>query len=320
MTPTVAVASRSFSRNEALRRELQARYPDARFNNTGRTLAGADLVQHLDGCDGAIIALERIDAGVLDALPRLKTISKYGVGLDSLDLAAMEQRGVALGWTPGVNRRSVAELVIAFAIALLHRVPEASTELRNGVWRQLVGRELTGRTIGIIGCGNVGKEVAALFRAFGCRVLANDIVDYASFYQEHGVLPVPIERLIAESDVVTLHVPYDASTANILDGERLAAMKSGAVLINTARGGLVDEATLVQLLSAGHLAGAAFDVFATEPPEDAALLSAPGFLATPHIGGSSEEAILAMGRAAIDGLADARRPSEIVPQLLNQAG
>jgi len=318
--PVVAVASRSFSRHEVLRRELLARYPSARLNDSGRTLAGAELVQLLDGCDRAIIALERIDAALLDALPRLKTISKYGVGLDALDLDAMERRGVALGWTPGVNRRSVAELVVAFAVALLHRVPEASGDLGRGVWRQLVGRQLTGRTTGIVGCGHVGKEVALLFRAFGCRVLANDIVDYRSFYDDHGVVPASLDQLLTESDVVTLHVPRDASTANMLSAERLASMKPGAILINTARGGLVDERALLDRLTGGHLAGAAFDVFATEPPGELELLKVPSFMATPHIGGSSEEAILAMGRAAIDGLSAARRPSEIVPEMLERVG
>jgi phosphoglycerate dehydrogenase-like enzyme len=319
-SPLVAVASRSFSRHEVLRGELLARHPGARFNETGRSLAGAELSQFLDGCERAIIALERIDAALLDAVPSLKTISKYGVGLDSLDLAAMERRGVALGWTPGVNRRSVAEMVIAFAIALLHRVPEAAGELRSGVWRQLAGRELTGKTTGIVGCGHVGKEVAVLFRAFGCRVLAHDIVDYREFYERHDVAPAPLDRLLAESDVVTLHVPRDASTENMLSAERLGGMKPGAVLINTARGGLVDEAALARLLAAGQIAGAGFDVFATEPPGELELLKAPTFMATPHIGGSSEEAILAMGRAAIAGLSSARLPSAIVPQLLEKVG
>ena len=237
-------------------------------------------------------------------------MSKYGVGLDSLDLAAMERHGVALGWTPGVNRRSVAELVVAFAICLLHRVPQAGEEMRRGQWRQVVGRQLTDRTIGVVGCGHVGKEVCRLMRAFACRLLAYDIVDYRDFYANVGVEAVGLDMLLQASDVVTLHVPLDDSTRNIMSRARIAAMKQDAVLINTARGGLIDEAALAEALAEERLAGAAFDVFATEPPDSVELLNSRSFMATPHIGGSTEEAILAMGRSAIAGLDAARRPSE----------
>jgi D-3-phosphoglycerate dehydrogenase len=308
--PDVAVASRSFSRHPVLRSELTSQYSDVRFNDSGASLGGEDLRRFLDGCDKAIIALERIDAALLAALPALRVISKYGVGLDSLDLEAMERHQVALGWTPGVNRRSVAELVVAFAIALLHRVPEATALVQQGGWRQITGRQLSGRTVGVVGCGHVGKDVCRLIGAFGCRLLAHDIQDYAEFYRQHGVTAVGLDALLSESDVVTLHLPWDASTRNIVDAGRLGLMRERAILINTARGGLVDEAALARALAGGTIAGAAFDVFATEPPEDRGLVSAPNFIATPHIGGSTEEAILAMGRAAIAGLATARPPSE----------
>jgi phosphoglycerate dehydrogenase-like enzyme len=299
----VVVASRSFSRHPVLRAELLARYPETTFNDQGLSLSGDALIDFLLGHDKAIIALEKIDGAVLDALPDLKVIAKYGVGFDKIDLHAMIARGIALGWTGGVNRRSVAELVIAFAISLLRLIPQANAEVRGGSWRQLIGRQLSDCTVGIIGCGHVGKELGGMLRAgFGCTVLANDIVDFTDFYAEHGIQPVDLETLLARSDVVTLHLPHDPSTANILNAERLALMKPGAVLINTARGGLVDEGKLKALLAEGKLGGAAFDVFAVEPPEDRALLELANFLVTPHIGGSAEEAILAMGMAAIEGL------------------
>lgn len=306
----VAVASRSFSRHPVLRAELLSRYRDVRFNDAGASLGGDDLRRFLDGCARAIIALERIDASLLASLPALRVISKYGVGLDMLDLDAMERYNVALGWTPGVNRRSVAELVVAFAIALLHRVPEATAVLRDGGWRQLTGRQLSGRTVGVVGCGHVGKEVCRLLAVFGCRLLAHDIRDYAEFYGSYHVTPVDLETLLRESEVVTLHLPSDASTCNIVSAERLGLLSERAILINTARGGLVDEAALARALVDRRLAGAAFDVFSTEPPESCPLFAAPNFIATPHIGGSTEEAVLAMGRAAIAGLEAPRPPSE----------
>jgi D-3-phosphoglycerate dehydrogenase len=306
----IAVCSRSFSRHPVLRREVEERYPGTIFNDEGVTLAGDELVEYLDGHEKAIIALEILDADILARLPALKVVSKYGVGFDTLDLDTMAARGVKLGWTDGTNKRSVSELVISFAVQLLRHLPEAGREVLDGTWRQHAGRQLTERTVGIVGCGHVGKDLGVLLRAFGCRVLVHDILDFADFYAEHDVEPVGLEALLRESDVVTLHLPLDDSTRNILSAERLALMKPDAILINTARGGLVDEEALKAALTHERLAGAAFDVFATEPPDDTVLINLPNFIVTPHIGGSAEEAILAMGRAAIDGLDDNRVPKK----------
>lgn len=315
MSRKIAVTSRSFSKHSVLRRELLERYTEVRFNDDGRSLQGSELVEFLRGYDAAITALERMDASVFEALPKLRTVSKYGVGLDMIDLNAMDRHGVALGWTPGVNRRSVAELVIAAAINLLHAATTATIEVRAGKWRQTVGRELTGKTVGIIGCGHIGKEVAVLMRAFECAVLANDIVEYGDFYAKHEIRAVSLDALLRESDVVTIHTPLDATTRNMLSEEQLAKMKRGAIIINMARGGLVDEGAVKNMLIDGRLGGAALDVFAEEPPRDSDLLQLPNVLPTPHIGGSTEEAILAMGRAAIDGLDNARPVREIFPDI-----
>ncbi len=309
----VAVASRSFSRHPVLRAELLARYPNTTFNDAGESLSGEGLIAFLDGHEKAITALEIIDANLLDALPALKVIGKYGVGLDMIDQNAMAERGIALGWTGGVNKRSVSELVISFAVALLRHVPAANAEVRSGTWRQHMGRYLSGRTVGIVGCGHVGKDLVPILNAFGCTVLAHDILDFPDFYSANRVEAVGLEDLLRRADVVTLHLPLDETTRNILTAERLALMCADAILINTARGGLVDEQALKAMLMDGRLAGAAFDVFAVEPPVDAELLSLPNFLATPHIGGSAEEAILAMGRAAIEGLDNNAVPTPGAP-------
>lgn len=291
-----------------LRAELSARYPNVTFNESGRSLSGDALAAFLAGHDAAITALETIDGPLLDRLPELRLISKYGVGLDMLDLPLLRRRGIRLGWTGGVNRRSVAELVIAMAISLLRHVPQGNALVRDGQWRQLMGRHLSERVVGIVGCGHVGKDLAMLLRAFGCTVLAHDIRAFPEFYAAHAIEPVGLEELLTRADVVSLHLPFDRTTANILSAERLALMRPDAILVNAARGGLVDEAALKRMLMAGLLAGAAFDVFAGEPPTDMELLRLPNFLATPHIGGSAEEAVLAMGRAAIDGVASATIP------------
>lgn len=298
----IVVTARSFAKNATLRQELLARFGSATFNDTGRVISGPALIDLLRGHDRAIVGLEPIDEAVLTAVPELRLISKYGVGLDGLDLDAVARHGVRLSWTGGVNRRSVAELTVMFAIALLHRVPQATTELRSGHWNPVVGRQLTDKIVGIIGCGHVGKDLVGVLAPFGCRILAHDIRDYTEFYRAHRVEPVALEHLLDTADVVTLHVPLDATTRGLIGASELARMKRGAVLINAARGGLVDEAALADSIRRGHLAGAACDVFRHEPPNDDALLALPAFFGTPHIGGSSEEAQLAMGRAAIAGL------------------
>ena len=309
----VAVVARSFVGNAALREELRARYPDAVFADSPGLLEGDALIAFLRGHERAIIGLERVDDRVLAALPELKVISKYGVGLDGIDVAALARRGIRLGWSGGVNRRSVAELTLAFAIALVHRVPETSVALRQGRWDKQVGQHLSGRTVGIVGCGFVGKELVMLLAPFGCRLLAHDIRDYSEFYRSHDVTPSPLTDLLRQSEIVTLHVPLDRSTMGMIDAAALALMPAGSFLVNAARGGLVDEVALADALERGHLAGAAFDVFAVEPEANPRLLALPTFLGTPHIGASAREAQLAMGRAAIEGLETARVPDQAWP-------
>jgi phosphoglycerate dehydrogenase-like enzyme len=301
-TEKVAVCSRSFSKNTVLRAELLACYSQVTFNDAGLKLAGDSLVEFLSGHDKAITALEMIDDYVLSRLPELQVIGKYGVGLDMIDLNAMRRYGKRLGWTGGVNRRSVSEMVISFAVAMLRHIPAAQREVLSGTWRQHVGGLLSGRTVGIIGCGFIGKDLVELLQPWSCNLLANDILDFPDFYAHYGVTPVGLEELLQRSDVVTLHVPLDESTRNMISAARLVLMKPCAILINAARGGLVDEAALKAMLVTKRLAAAAFDVFFVEPPQDTELLNLPNFLVTPHIGGSAEEATMAMGRAAIDGL------------------
>jgi phosphoglycerate dehydrogenase-like enzyme len=279
-----------------------SKYESVRFNDDGLRLDGETLIDYLQGITHAITALEKIDVYVLRKLPELQVISKYGVGLDMIDLQAMLKHNVKLSWTGGINRRSVSELVISFAIALLRHVPACHRGALAGKWKQHIGRQLSGRTVGIIGCGYIGKDLVKLLKPFNCTVIVNDIKYFDEFYKEHNVKAVDQEELLAKSDIVTLHTPLDDSTRNMLSAERLSLMRSDAILINTARGGIIDEDALKKMLTEGKLGGAAFDVFSIEPPEDKELLNLSNFIVTPHIGGSSKEAILAMGRAAINGL------------------
>jgi D-3-phosphoglycerate dehydrogenase len=298
----VAVASRSFSRNPTLRNELVLRYPLSRFNDTNRVLAGDELVMFLRGHTKAITGLDVLSDAVFRAVPELRLVSKYGVGLDMIDLDAARRHGVTVRWTPGVNRQAVAELTIAFMIGLCRAVVPLAREMSEGNWRQPGGRQLSSAVVGVLGCGAVGQTVARLCTAFGATVLAHDIQSYDRFYLETGVTPVAFESLLSESDIVTIHLPLDESTRGLIDARALALMKRSAFLVNTARGGIVDESALESALRELRLTGAAADVFSVEPPGNAKLLSLPNFIGTPHIGASTEEAALAMGRAAMAGL------------------
>ena len=299
----VAVSSRSFSRNPTLREELLARYPNSRFNDAGTAvLSGDALAQFLRGHDKAITGLDVLDEAIFRAVPELRLVSKYGVGLDMIDLDAARRYGVSVRWTPGVNRQAVAELTICFMIALCRGVVPLASELAAGGWRHPGGRQISSSTVGIVGCGHVGRQVARLCRAFGATVIAHDIRADDDFYREAGVTPVTLDALLAQSEIVTIHVPLDASTRGMIDARALARMQPAAFLVNTARGGIVDEHALKQALIEQRIAGAACDVFAVEPPVDRELLTLPTFIGTPHIGGGTREAVLAMGRAAIAGL------------------
>jgi D-3-phosphoglycerate dehydrogenase len=295
-TTPVAVCSRSFSRNPVLREETLARFENVRFNDEGVSLNGESLVEFLSGRERAITALERINDEVLVQLPELKLISKVGVGTDMIDFDAAERHGVEVRVHPGTNSRSVAELALSMAIALLRRVPEATALAASGEWKQLQGRELSGKTVGIVGFGHVGRDLARLLEPFGCRVVAADVRPLDDVEQ------LELDELLAHADVVSLHVELNDATRNLIDARRLALMRENAVILNTARGGVIDEDALLEALESERLGGAGLDVLAAEPPGDLKLLEHPRALVTPHIGGSTQEAVLAMGRAAIAGL------------------
>jgi phosphoglycerate dehydrogenase-like enzyme len=303
----VAVPAISFCQQAELVAHLLEQYPDARVNLdcVPHYRSEEDTIAFLEGCDAAIVSFEPINDRVLSALPQLKVVSKLGVGLDKIDPAAMRKHGVRLGWTAGVNRTAVAELTIALMLASLRLLLPLNLAIREGERPlQRLGRQLTGRVVGIHGCGNIGKEVVRLLNPFDCTVLACDIRDYPDFYCEYGVEPVSLDEMLDRSEIVSIHLPVTKLTLGLYNEELLAKLRPDAILINTARGRMVDEAALRNCLSTGKLAAAAFDAFAIEPPEDDQLLNLPNFIATPHIGASTAEARWRMGTTAIEGLTD----------------
>jgi phosphoglycerate dehydrogenase-like enzyme len=301
----VAVPAISFGQHPGLVKLLLERYPDAKVNTEGvpHYRTEHETIAYLDGYDAAIVSFEPINERVLSALPLLKVVAKLGVGLDKIDPGAMQRHGVRLGWTPGVNKRSVAELALCLSVAGLRHVVELNAAMRRAERPlQRMGRHLTGRVFGIHGCGEIGKELVRLLQPFDCTVLACDIKSYADFYAQYHVTPVSFDELLARSEVLSIHLTVTNLTRGLYDAAVLDKLRPDCVLINTARGKIIDEVALKERLAARRIAAAAIDAFAVEPPTDDELLRLPNFIGTPHIGASAEEARWLMGTTAIDGL------------------
>ena len=287
------------------KRALLELYPNAKFNELPRALTEAEIIEFLGDCDAAIVGLDLMNERVIDALPNLRVIGKFGAGYDTVDLKAVKRRDIMFGYTFGVNALAVAELTVAFAIMGLRHVPELNLAMREGQRpKWIMGRLLSGRTVGIHGCGHIGKELVRLLRPFGCEILACDIRDHSEFYREHGVTAVEMDELLERSEILTLHLAKSRLTTGMYDRATLAKIREGAVFINTCRGGIVDEDALLERLEGGHLTAACFDVFAIEPAENDALLRHPNMLATPHMGAAIEEVRVNMFRSAIRGLVE----------------
>lgn len=260
------------------------------------------MIGFLKDADAAMLGRDLIDADLIRALPKLKMISKYGVGMDNVDQEALRQANIELRVTFGTNKRSVAELTLGFMIGLCHNM--LSEKLKAGFWKREGGQELSGKTVGIIGCGNVGQELVRLLQPFRCQVKVLDIADRSEFCRQYGAVETEFDDLIHTADIVTLHVPLTKDTVSLINKSVFAKMKPSAFLVNTSRGRVVNQEDLHQALVSGNIAGAGLDVFWQEPPTDIGFLQLSNLMVTPHIGGNAKEAVEAMGRAAIQNLVE----------------
>lgn len=294
----VIVTPRSFGvADPSLFRELAETVGEVRYRPG--PLSATELMQVVKDADGLVAGLDEITAQVFSAAPRLRVVARYGVGVDRIDLAAAASHGVTVTITPGANANAVAELTIAFLFLLARPVVGGLEEARSGNWPALCGSEVAGRTLGLIGLGRVGSLVAEKAGALGMRVLAHD----PNVASTTSAMLVDLERLRGDSDFISLHLPLTGATRHLVDRQFLSHVKPGTVLVNTARGELVDEEALVWALDKRLLRGAALDVLAEEPPVSAhPLLRRDDVLVTPHIAPHTFEATAAMGRMAIEEL------------------
>jgi glyoxylate reductase len=278
----------------------------------GTRLTGPDLLQAVADADALITTVaDRVDAALLEAAPRLRVVANHAVGLDNVDVPACTRRGVAVANTPDVLTGATADLTMALLLAVARRLGEAEALLRSGRWTgwepgQLLGADLAGQTLGIVGFGRIGQAVARRAAAFEMRVV--------------HARPMPLAELLERADVVSLHCPLTAETRGMIGRAELARMKAGAILINTARGPLVDEEALAEALEAGHLGGAGLDVYAEEPRVHPRLLGAPRTVLLPHVGSATRRTRARMAelcaRAVAAVLAGERAPNLVNPEVI----
>jgi phosphoglycerate dehydrogenase-like enzyme len=275
------------------------------FCTPGKSPDEQELRGLVPGCAGWLAGVEKITDVVLAAADCLKVISRNGTGVDSIDLAACERRGISVLRAEGANARGVAELTIALMLSLLRSVSYGDARLKAGGWERRQGTELEGRTLGVIGTGRIGKLVTKFALGMDMRVLGHDAFPDACYAPSPEFRYVTLEELLASSDIVTLHCPHTPGQRPLIDGPALARMKKGAVLINTARGGLVEDAALLAVLQDGRLAGYGVDAYEKEPPDPSPLLSHDRVIATPHVGAFTAESVSRATRVAVDNLLNA---------------
>lgn len=285
--------------------------------------SAAELTDLLDGAVAAVVSTDPFDAGVFASCPALRVIARVGVGSDSIDLDAATDAGVVVTVTPGANTEAVADHTLALMLAALRRIVEHDSSVRAGEWSRggpLMPWALSGKTVGLVGYGNIGRAVARRLVGFSVRILVSDPhIDSI----EVGEL-VELDELLSEADIVTLHAPLGSETQELLGARELSLMRTGSVLVNTSRGGLIDEPCLLAALEAGRIRAAALDVFAQEPPTDSPLLSLPNVVLSPHIAGLSDDSVRLMVQqasrsvlAVLDGTID---PALVVNQAVLELG
>ena len=259
--------------------------------NTG--LTPDELINVIAQYHGLVIrSATKVTGRILEAAENLKVIGRAGIGLDNVDIPAATQRGIVAMNTPGGNTITAAEHAMAMIMALTRNIPQATASLKSGKWekKKLQGRELFNKTLGLIGAGNIGRIVADRAKGMKMKVIVYDPFIKPETLERLDLEPVSFDELLMRSDYITIHTPKTDETLNLINRDSIAKMKKGAMVINCARGGIVNEEDLYEALSSGHLAGTALDVFSEEPPGDISLMSLPNFICTPHLGASTREA------------------------------
>ncbi len=270
------------------------------FNPMGRPLNAQELIALLDGVDGVIAGLDAFDESVINAAPdMLRVISRYGAGYDRVDIRAAAKRGILVTNTPGANSDAVSDLALGLMLCAARKIPMLDKSVREGKWVRNTGIELSHKKLGIVGLGAIGKGVARRAQGFAMHVLAYDPYADKKYMSEQGIENAVLDDLLQESDFVSLHLPLNDQTWHIIGSEAIGRMKPGAVLVNTSRGGLIDENAVYEALKSGKLGGLGLDAFETEPPGTLPLFELDNVVFTPHTGAHTKEAVEKMAELAV---------------------
>ncbi len=271
-------------------------------------LKEVEMISLIGDVDAALVGNDAVTERVIAAAPHLMVVSKHGVGVDNVDVPAATRAGVIVTNTPGANQVAVAEMAVALIMALTRKIAYHDLVVKSGGWSRIIGTELAGKTVGLVGLGRIGKEVVLRLKGFQVKFLAYDVYQDNTFAAENGVRFVTLDELLSQSDIVTLHAVLTSDTQGFIGEKELGRMKPGAFLVNTARGGLVDESALYRALADNRLAGAGLDVFADEPPKNSPLLQlGDKVLLTPHLGAQTTETVLRMGQMAAENIVQVLR-------------
>ncbi|MHC2995025.1 MAG: phosphoglycerate dehydrogenase [Candidatus Atribacteria bacterium] len=275
-------------------------------NITGRPYKKEELLKLIRDVDGIIIGIDELSAEIIEEANELKVISKYGIGLDNIDINMATNKKIVVTNTPTANVDAVADLTFGLILSLARRIPEANKKTKSGKWEKIIGKSVWKKTIGIIGLGKIGKQVVKRAQGFEMNILVfrRNIFKDKKFAQKYGIKYVNLEKLLQKSDYITIHVPLNDATRNMISYEELGKIKKDAFLINTSRGGIVDEEALYDALRNNKLRGAALDVYENEPLQETPLKELDNVIMTPHIGAYTEEAIDNMGIQSAQNLID----------------
>lgn len=303
-TRRIAVTPRSISAggHPALRQLEKAGY-DVVYPAPGAVPNEQQLRSALRGCVGYIAGTERLSGSFLSEFPELKAISRNGVGIDSIDVDAAKRQGISVLTAPGANSQGVAELTIALMLSAVRGIPWHDGQLKAGKWVRHRGREVAGQTLGLLGCGQIGRRVAMMALGLGMKVLAFDAYPLETFRPSADFAWGSLDEVLRSADVVSLHMPPSAEP--VIGPATIGQLKRGAGIINTARASLVDDESALAALESGALAFLATDVFETEPPGRTPLVAHPNVIATPHLGGYTGESVDRATWAAVDNLLQA---------------
>lgn len=271
-------------------------------NETGGILDREAMKRLLADCEGVIVGVDPLDAQVMAAAPRLRAIAKYGVGVDNIDLEAARARGIKVSRTVGANAEAVADYAMTLMLAVARRAAAIDARCRRGDWGKITTRDISGGILGLLGLGAIGRLVARRAQGFGMTVMAYDPFWDEDYARANGIVKASPEEICAQADVISLHLPLTEETRGTIGAPELAQMKPDAILVNTARGGLIDENALLDALAAGRIYGAGVDAFAQEPPEDPRWFTLENVVLGSHCAASTDGAARNMGRMATENL------------------